>query len=561
MVPYYYVRTLERVHIALADMFNNIYVNKYSNVERNRVMKTVKVPCIIGHYDKNFANFIRNVQKKRNVPVPIIGLRYSNLTPRRSDMPQPHYIRTLYSKSNDQFLVDAQPIPHDITFSLDIFTESWSDYGQIMENIAPYFTPFRTLRIKEFQDISDLERKVYVYLQSPNAQITDEYQRGSQRREINESITLVCKCDLYRPRSIGKVIHYAELNIDKDEQLGNFPIKLQAFAYPSDLINDIRQPWETVSDSIVPGYSVLGSYSGLREFWVPNFLELDLDFNTDTDFEMDNSLYERNFTFTSEPTDATRTFDPAMEPDGGSQLENSGYGTDFGYELSEYLKADRIDLTQNTITLTKFKNLEIDAPVRVEDATFSENVPMPGGLNAGSTYYVKTSDGQGNYTLSATKGGAEINITSLGDAMVYVQSKWNLLLSWFGTNDGLMERPYSFKMSVRFDKDPIGATVFQSVYNKQIGEPGDAIFYPAASVWYIWGIDENKKLYFTFRTYGTSGLSWTFRTEQPISNLNNTSVYTFEFLLYGEGNEGTHLMVVDDGIQNVLETERVPIGS
>ena len=560
MVPYFYVRTLERVHIALADVFNNIYVNKYSNVERNRVVKTVKVPCVIGHYDKNFANFIRNVQKKRNVPVPIIGLRYMNATPRRSDMPQPHYIRTLYSRSNDQVMVDAQPIPHDITFSVDIFTESWSDYGQILENIAPYFTPFRTLRIKEFQECPDLERKVYAYLDSPSAQITDEYQRGSQRREINENITITCKCDFYRPRSVGKVIHYAELNIDKDQQLGNFPIQLQAFAYPTDLIEEIRQPWESVSESNVPGYSILSSYSGLRDFSVPNFLELDLDFDTDTDFEVDNSLYERNFTFVSDPAGSSRTYDPSMEPDGGLQMSGSGYGTDFGYEMSEYLKMDRIDIANNVIHLTKYPDLEVNAPVRVEEAPSTENVGLPGGLIAG-TYYVRTADGNGNYTLSSTAGGAELDITSTGDAIVYVQHKWNRLLSWFGTNDGLMERPYSFKMAVRFDENPITGAVFQSVNNKQIGEPGDEVFYPASSVWYIWGIDDNNKLYFTIRTYGTSGLSWTFRTTEALSDLNNTSVYNIEFLLYGEGNEGVHLITTDDGQQQVLETERVPIGS
>ena len=34
MTPYYYVRTQEKVEIALLDMFNNIVVNKYSDLSK-----------------------------------------------------------------------------------------------------------------------------------------------------------------------------------------------------------------------------------------------------------------------------------------------------------------------------------------------------------------------------------------------------------------------------------------------------------------------------------------------------------------------------------------------
>ena len=75
MVPFYYVRTQEKVEIALLDMFDCLKVNKYTDETRTTFTKTIRVP-LITHFDKNFANFVRNSDhKRRPLPIPIAGLR------------------------------------------------------------------------------------------------------------------------------------------------------------------------------------------------------------------------------------------------------------------------------------------------------------------------------------------------------------------------------------------------------------------------------------------------------------------------------------------------------
>ena len=156
MVPFYYCRISEKCEIALLDMFNNLVVNKYSDLSRTTYTKTIKVPIVINQ-DKNFANWFRNVEeKKRTLPIPIGGLRYVSMEPNNENRTQSTYVRTIFSKATERWIQDIQPTPYKLTYDLEFLTDNLSDYHQIRENIVPYFNKARTLRIKEFDFAPDL---------------------------------------------------------------------------------------------------------------------------------------------------------------------------------------------------------------------------------------------------------------------------------------------------------------------------------------------------------------------------------------------------------------------
>jgi len=149
MRPFYYVRTQEKVEYALLDMFNNLIVNKYANLSRTDIVKTLHVP-IVTHYDKNFANWYRNADhKKRPMSLPTGGLRYIGKTENSANRTQSTYCRTIFSRATDQWLQDIQPTPYYLNYELEFLMDNKSDFGQITENIVPYFNTFRTLRIRE----------------------------------------------------------------------------------------------------------------------------------------------------------------------------------------------------------------------------------------------------------------------------------------------------------------------------------------------------------------------------------------------------------------------------
>lgn len=73
------------------------------------------------------------------------------------------------------------------------------------------------------------------------------------------------------------------------------------------------------------------------------------------------------------------------------------------------------DATADTLTVTGPVTWAVDDAVRVSNSGGA----LPGGLVAGTTYYVKTA-ASGVYTLAATVGGSAINLTTAGTGLQFI---------------------------------------------------------------------------------------------------------------------------------------------
>jgi len=350
MRPFYYVRTQEKVEIALLDMFNDIIVNKYTNLSRTDVVKTIHVP-ILTHYDKNFANWHRNRNhKKKPLPLPIGGLRYVGKSPNSENRTQTTFCRNIFSRATDQWLQDVQPTPYYLNYELEFLMDNKSDFGQITENIVPYFNTFRTLRIKEWDFAPDIERKILVYIEGITDTFEDELEAGSTHRYIKTNMKLRLDVDWYRPFEIPEIIKYAELNFE----IGEFLHKTQYLIYPDPIAEEQKQKWETLSSTVKTGYSLLTTCEGtcvkkvdldgnitwedvtmpdgMRPSQVPDFKMLSLNFDSDTALATDDSGFDRDFVAIS---DGTRTFIPDLPPGSGQEVED-------GYKVDDSVSWDKI---------------------------------------------------------------------------------------------------------------------------------------------------------------------------------------------------------------------------
>lgn len=339
MLPFYYVRTLEKVEIALLDMFNDLRVNKYNDITRTTYTKTVPVP-IFTHADKNFANHWRNrLSKKMPMPIPCGGLRFSSITPNNPNRTQTTYARSIFSKASQQWIQDIQPTPYYVTYDMEFLTDNRADWGQLVENILPYFNTFRTLRIKEFDFFSDIECKIPVMLENITTEFEDEIEAGSKHRFIKLKISLRCDVDLYRPFEIPEIIKYAEMNMNMDQ----FIHKHQVLVYPDPLALREKRDWEILSPSSREGLTLLKTVAGTlvkevtldgvthwkditlpdatRPIHVPNYKELSFNFDNDTPNEIDQSGFGRDFVALN---DANRTYIPDFPP-GAGQDAPDGY--------------------------------------------------------------------------------------------------------------------------------------------------------------------------------------------------------------------------------------------
>lgn len=470
---FYYVKLLEKCEIALIDIFNNIKINKYTDITRTTVAKSLVVP-VVTTYEKNFANWYQNQQAaKKLMPLPIMGLRLKGFTQNSKGRTQSTYLRAIFSKATDQWINDIQPTPYFANYSLSYLCDNRSDLDQFIENILPYFNPQRCLRIKEWDWIPDEERKFQVELLSTDLDWKDETKNESEHRYITVKIEFRLEIDFLRPFEIADLIKYAEINVNID----NIIDKQQAIIYPTDLIDSFKHPFEEIANSIVRGYSILKTmcktllkqvdlngnitYEDVSApactspVNVPDIKQIDLWFDVDANQEPDHSPYERDFTLL--PL-ATRTFIPGFSPGNGEDV------------------------------------------------------------------------GAGGYEVDSTIG-------------------WNQILSWFGTNNGLNETPFTFRIKCQFDVNNETDIIFQQLKNKETGN------IPAGSVYFEWGLMLGK-VYFSFATYGTSALSYTFQTISTLT-LNNVDSYTFVFALYDQGSSGLFGYSINDGPTITLPTERL----
>ena len=143
MTPYYYVREIEKILIALMDVFNNIRVNKYKDLRRKDYDRTIAVP-IVTHSNANFANYVSSTLTTQDpMPVPIIGFRFTSNSHDDANMVQPCYAREILSPSLQKFIRDIQPTPFVFNFEMTVLSNNWSDYVQMKEQIEPYFNTYR----------------------------------------------------------------------------------------------------------------------------------------------------------------------------------------------------------------------------------------------------------------------------------------------------------------------------------------------------------------------------------------------------------------------------------
>jgi hypothetical protein len=572
MVPYYYVRTQEKCEIALLDMFNNIKVNKYTDLDRVNYTKTIRVPIVINQ-DKNFANWFRSVDyKKRAMPIPIGGLRYLNKQENSNNRTQATYARSIFSRATDQWIRDIQPTPYYLFYELEFLTDSKSDFGQITENIVPYFNTTRTLRIKEFDFAPDIERKIPVFLQSVTDTFEDELEARANHRFIKTKFLFRLEVDWYRPFEMPEMIKYAEMNF----RIEDFLHKQQIFVYPDPIAQIEKKAWEQLDPSTRTGFTLLKTMAKTlikqvdldgnisweditvpdadRPTEVPSFNLLHLNFDDDTPLEDDQSGFNRDFVALN---DSTREFVPDMPPITITNLPfNDG----------------SVNITTNTITVgDNSRNTYVAKNV----IRFTSTGTLPSGLVTETDYIINTATSTGDsdtITLFENDGVTPVdiittsdstaihNLAKIGDAGSNIEdgysssSSWNKILDWFGTDNGLHESPYTFQSILQFKDDPVPDTIFQYLSNDEVLDDNGGVLIPEGEVFFDWGII-NSKPYFSFKTYGDDALFYTFTTKNKLL-LNNTDIYKFVFVSYDQGHAGMFGYTINDGAMIALETER-----
>lgn len=514
MTPYYYVREIEKIMIALMDVFNNLRVKKYKDLKRTDSDRTVAVP-IVTHSSLNFANLVASTQTSQEpMPVPIIGFRFAGNNHDQANMVQPCYAREILSTTLNRFIRDIQPVPQVFKFEMTVLSNDLSDYFQLKENIEAYFNTYRTVRIKEFDFAPEIERQI-PFTVTWSDSIEDEKNSDSKEYQYYKTTYTIEAHGVYhRKYEIPAIIKYAQMNFNINNELMD---SLQVFVYPDEIARQKKHLWETIEPSIREGWSLLKTFTRTLvrktdndgdEIWKDETMKsYDLTYHTDDDITQRNKV-----------GNVIAGYNPILK----------GYKRDANGNFIKDKDGDLIPIYDWEDIVVEDVNRPVEVPsfdlIHLnfdEDSEFEHDFSGMNrdfiAVNADAREFKPDmAPGNGNYTPDG--------YTSATD--------WSQILNWFGDNKaGKIESSYTFKATVQFkyaDTD----TVFQYLFNPEDVTLSDGTVVPKESVWFDWGIQDGR-LYFTYHT--TSQYK---RFVSAKVDFDTTTIYSIYFVLYNEGQNG-----------------------
>lgn len=521
MRPFYYVRTIEKILIGLIDMFNNMYVNKYDDMNRTTYSRSVKIP-IITHNNANFTNFWSSTQyKQQTVPYPIGAIRFVSNSPDSSNRPQPTYAREIFSRSADRWIRDIQPTPYTFNFELQFQADNISDIFQIKENIEPYFNEYRTIVIKEWDFAPEIPRPVVVVINSNTTEMNEEITDADAQQQVYKvTYPIACYGVYHRPYETPEMIKYAEMNFHIDEDIIH---REQLLVYPSEIIQQKKKLWETVCPSIREGYSILHTLSTTL------IQKQDADGSKYyEDVSLKQLLLFDRFT--------TTTYHEGLKLCGVDEYNEGTPGLPYDDPKTDYKILPK-DFDKNGIPIYTYCESVTDDITRPSEVpsfdllrfNFDYDTPHESDLSGFGRDFVAVNDDTRKFIPNIAPGnGQEVE----GGYAVEDYVDWSKILNWFGDNaNGDIESSYTFKATIQFVEDAPGDTIFQYLSNDAT-TLSDGTVIPEGEVWFDWGM-MNGRLYFT---YHTSSKYKTFVSDviQP----NKETIYSFYFALYDKGDKG-----------------------
>lgn len=521
MRPFYYVRTIEKILIGLIDMFNNMYVNKYDDMNRTTYSRSAKIP-IITHNNANFTNFWSSTQyKQQTVPYPIGAIRFVSNAPDPGNRPQPTYAREIFSRSAERWIRDIQPTPYTFNFELQFQADNISDIFQIKENIEPYFNEYRTIVIKEWDFAPEIPRPVVVVINSNTTELNEEITDADAQQQVYKvTYPITCYGVYHRPYETPEMIKYAEMNFHIDEDIIH---REQLLVYPSDIIQQKKKLWETVCPSIREGYSILHTLSTTL------MQKQDADGNKYyEDVSLKQLLLFDRFT--------TTTYHEGLKLCGVDEYNEDTPGLPYDDPDTDY-KILPEDFDKNGIPIYTYCESVTDDITRPAEVpsfdllrfNFDYDTPHESDLSGFGRDFVAVNDDTRKFIPNIAPGnGQEVE----GGYAVEDYVDWSKILNWFGDNaNGDIESSYTFKATIQFVEDAPGDTIFQYLSNDET-TLSDGTVIPAGEVWFDWGM-MNGRLYFT---YHTSSKYKTFVSD--VINPNKETIYSFYFALYDKGDKG-----------------------
>jgi hypothetical protein len=216
----FYFASIRKLVLAFGSLFDDINIQKIDDT--GEVIRTIKVPFAYGP-GQPFLEKLQQAEIKNgnfaNIEsiLPRISFEFG---PLNYDANRKLNAIQCNMKSTDQHgnvMFQLAPVPYDVSFNVNIYTELMDDSLQILEQILPYFNPSFNVTVQEIPELGII-KDVPILLNSVD--IADQYEGNFQnRRIINWTLSFVCKGDIFPPIRNEKVIRTLIDNIYTDRNM------------------------------------------------------------------------------------------------------------------------------------------------------------------------------------------------------------------------------------------------------------------------------------------------------------------------------------------------------
>lgn len=221
---YFYADTIRSLFIGFENFFNELNVVRYNKF--GEPVKTINVPIKFG--PRNKSHDFRTEQesgKKYYISLPNLTYRLDNMQFATERAKGIYETRAFYNSDlenaglicdqQEKFWSDVQPVPYNISVSMEANCEKMTDAEQIAEQIAVRFQPAAFFDVKEFWFFNK-RRSIKMKLDSMNWDIQSESMGEEDWRQIKVSFTFTMEAFLYKPirdaQIIEKINTYITLN-------------------------------------------------------------------------------------------------------------------------------------------------------------------------------------------------------------------------------------------------------------------------------------------------------------------------------------------------------------
>lgn len=201
---YFYPNIIKKVTSAFLSLFTDIRIAKYDAT--GTLINYRDVPITFGSKQKFLLNLDKSTQFDFSQSLPRLGIIITGFNPHREKVQGSEIYKILNIPATSTTYSNVySPSPYTIDFTVTAVSLHMSEMNQILEQILPFFNPFRTLTIKEFDFIPSFTRDIKVTLKDTVPNFMDDIPED-EIRKITWDLNFSVDCFLYKPMLVSTLI-------------------------------------------------------------------------------------------------------------------------------------------------------------------------------------------------------------------------------------------------------------------------------------------------------------------------------------------------------------------